>query len=417
MMTQAFYTGVSGLKSNQTGIDMISDNLANISTVGFRGYSTEYKSLFEDYLNTAVTHTDGTGIGVQVSASAMNNEVGVISQSDRSSDLAILGEGWFGIKDNEDTVYTRAGNFTFDRDNDLVTPDGHYVLGTMGGNISSDNTLTEVLDEVVLGKVDGQTKLSFPKSLTYPPQATTKASFSGNIGTKDEAISMSAPVIDSKNNRNNLKLVFTKSVPQVLPGSQYDVVATTQTLDGSIIYDTQNGKVSFDDRGALISSTLTTIDNNSTPVSIDLGSEFDGVVSLASMPVSSSSSANGTIGGDLVGYSVNKNAEVIATFSNGLQSSVGKIAIYHFGNDQGLDRISGTKFLESSNSGRPLFYQDENGKNINGTDIMNFHLEGSNVQMEVGLTDLIIYQRSYDANAKSVTTADEMMQKALQMDA
>jgi flagellar hook protein FlgE len=417
MMTQAFYTGVSGLKSNQTGIDMISDNLANISTVGFRGYSTEYKSLFEDYLNTAVTHTDGTGIGVQVSASAMNNEVGVISQSDRSSDLAILGEGWFGIKDNEDTVYTRAGNFTFDRDNDLVTPDGHYVLGTMGGNISSDNTLTEVLDEVVLGKVDGQTKLSFPKSLTYPPQATTKASFSGNIGTKDEAISMSAPVIDSKNNRNNLKLVFTKSVPQVLPGSQYDVVATTQTLDGSIIYDTQNGKVSFDDRGALISSTLTTIDNNSTPVSIDLGSEFDGVVSLASMPVSSSSSANGIIGGDLVGYSVNKNAEVIATFSNGLQSSVGKIAIYHFGNDQGLDRISGTKFLESSNSGRPLFYQDENGKNINGTDIMNFHLEGSNVQMEVGLTDLIIYQRSYDANAKSVTTADEMMQKALQMDA
>jgi flagellar hook protein FlgE len=417
MMTQAFYTGVSGLKSNQTGIDMISDNLANISTVGFRGYSTEYKSLFEDYLNTAVTHTDGTGIGVQVSASAMNNEVGVISQSDRSSDLAILGEGWFGIKDNEDTVYTRAGNFTFDRDNDLVTPDGHYVLGTMGGNISSDNTLTEVLDEVVLGKVDGQTKLSFPKSLTYPPQATTKASFSGNIGTKDEAISMSAPVIDSKNNRNNLKLVFTKSVPQVLPGSQYDVIATTQTLDGSIIYDTQNGKVSFDDRGALISSTLTTIDNNSTPVSIDLGSEFDGVVSLASMPVSSSSSANGTIGGDLVGYSVNKNAEVIATFSNGLQSSVGKIAIYHFGNDQGLDRISGTKFLESSNSGRPLFYQDENGKNINGTDIMNFHLEGSNVQMEVGLTDLIIYQRSYDANAKSVTTADEMMQKALQMDA
>ena len=298
-----------------------------------------------------------------------------------------------------------------------MTPDGHYVLGTMGGNISSDNTLTEVLDEVVLGKVDGQTKLSFPKSLTYPPQATTKASFSGNIGTKDEAISMSAPVIDTQNNRNNLRLVFTKSVPQVLPGSQYDVVTTTQTLDGSTIYDTQNGKVSFDGRGALISSTLTTIDNNSTPVSIDLGSEFDGVVSLASMPVSSSSSANGTIGGDLVGYSVNKNAEVIATFSNGLQSSVGKIAIYHFGNDQGLDRISGTKFLESSNSGRPLFYQDENGKNINGTDVMNFHLEGSNVQMEVGLTDLIIYQRSYDANAKSVTTADEMMQKALQMDA
>ena len=416
-MTQAFYTGLSGLKSNQTGIDMVSDNLANISTVGFRGYGTEYKSLFEEYLNTAATHADSNGIGVQVNASAMNNDVGVISQSDRSSDLAILGEGWFGIKDNDDVLYTRAGNFTFDRDNDLVTPDGHYVLGTMGNNISDDNILTSVVDEVVLGDVTTQKKLSFPKNLTFPPQPTTQTIFNGNIGTKDEPISMSTPVIDASNNRNNLKLVFTKTVPQVLPGSQWDVVATTQTLDGSVVYDTKNGKVSFDSRGALISSTLTTIDNNSTPVSIDLGSEFDGLVSISSMPVSASSKSDGTIGGDLVGYTVNKNAEVIATFSNGMQSSVGKIAIYHFGNDQGLDRIDGTRFLESSNSGRPLFYQDKNGKNINGTDIMNFHLEGSNVRLEAGLTDLIIYQRSYDANAKSVTTADEMMQKALQMDA
>ena len=416
-MTQAFYTGLSGLKSNQTTIDTISDNIANVSTVGFRSYETEYKSLFEDYLNTATTHADSTGIGVQVTASAMNNSMGNILQSDRSSDLAILGEGWFGIKDNDDTLYTRAGDFTFDRDNDLVTPDGHYVLGTMGSNISSDNILTSVVDEVVLGDVNNQTSLSFPKDLTFPAQPTTEVTFNGNLGTADETITMSASVIDTNNNKNNLKLVFTKTVPQVLPGSQWDVVATTQTLDGTTVYDTKNGKVEFDGRGALLSSTLTTIDNNSTPVSIDLGSEFDGVVSIGSMPVSASSTSNGTMGGDLIGYSINKNAEVIATFSNGMQSSVGKIAVYHFGNDQGLNRIDGTRFAESSNSGRAIFYQDENGKNINGTDIMNFHLEGSNVKLETGLTDLIIYQRSYDANSKSITTADEMMQKALQMDA
>ncbi|NPA60332.1 MAG: flagellar hook protein FlgE [Epsilonproteobacteria bacterium] len=417
MMTQAFYTGVSGLKSNQTSIDMISDNLANVSTTGFRGYSTEYKSLFEDYLNTAATHANDTGIGVQVSSSTMNNDLGVISQSDRNSDLAILGEGWFGVQNNEDTFYTRAGNFTFDRDNNLVTTDGHYVLGTMGNNISSDNTLSEVVDEVVLGNIETQGKLSFPKSLTFPPTSTTKASFTGNIGLNDEAVSMSASVIDSQNNKNNLKLVFTKATPQVLPGSQWDVVATTQSLDAQTIYDTQNGRVEFDSRGALVSSTLTTIDNNSTPVSIDLGSAFDGVVAIGSMPISSSSESDGVMGGDLIGYSINQNAEVIATFSNSMQSSVGKIAVYHFGNDQGLDRLNGTMFSESNNSGRPLFYQDANGKNINGTEVLNFHLEGSNVKMEVGLTDLIIYQRSYDANAKSVTTADEMMQKALQMDA
>jgi flagellar hook protein FlgE len=167
----------------------------------------------------------------------------------------------------------------------------------------------------------------------------------------------------------------------------------------------------------LINTTLTSIDNNGTPVAIDLGSGFDGVVAITNIPITASSMSDGTIGGDLEGYSVNKNAEVIATFTNGLQSSVGKIAIYHFRNEQGLERASGARFLEGDNSGSPIFYKDASGQNIIGTDIVNFNLEGSNVQMTSGLTDLIIYQRAYDANSKSITTADQMMQKALQMDA
>lgn len=86
-------------------------------------------------------------------------------------------------------------------------------------------------------------------------------------------------------------------------------------------------------------------------------------------------------------------------------------------NDQGLERINGSRFRESSNSGKPTFFQDASGKNIIGTDITNFKLEGSNISMEYGLTELIILQRSYDASAKSITTADQMMQKALNMDA
>lgn len=85
-----------------------------------------------------------------------------------------------------------------------------------------------------------------------------------------------------------------------------------------------------------------------------------------------------------MGYSINKNAEVIATFSNGEQSSVGKIAVFHFQNDQGLQRLSGSKFEASANSGEPVFYQDGNGNNITGTDIANFKLEGSNIDMTYG---------------------------------
>ena len=103
MMTQAFYTGISGLKSNQTGIDILSNNLANISTVGFRGYNVEFASMFEDSLNTssgAFNTSNTIGAGVQTQASTMNRDKGVIQLSDQSTDLAILGNGWFGIRGN-----------------------------------------------------------------------------------------------------------------------------------------------------------------------------------------------------------------------------------------------------------------------------------------------------------------------------
>ena len=100
-----------------------------------------------------------------------------------------------------------------------------------------------------------------------------------------------------------------------------------------------------------------------------------------------------------------------------MQSSVGKVAVYHFGNEQGLQRAGGANFTQTDNSGGPFFYKDASGQNINGANVTNFNLESSNVRIDVALTDLIILQRSYDANSKTITTADEMMQKALQMDA
>jgi len=125
MMTQAFYTGISGLKSNQTSIDILSNNLSNISTVGYRGYNVEFASLFEESLKTASSSSNSVGVGVRSQASSMNRDQGSIQLSDKSTDLAIVGNGWFGIQGESDPMYTRAGNFTFDRDSDLVTSDGY----------------------------------------------------------------------------------------------------------------------------------------------------------------------------------------------------------------------------------------------------------------------------------------------------
>ncbi|MFT5835838.1 MAG: flagellar hook protein FlgE [Sulfurimonas sp.] len=419
MMTQAFYTGLSGLKSNQTAIDLKADNLSNVSTVGFRSYEPEFASMFESSINTTApgTSNNGIGYGVQIQTTSMNKDTGAMLHSEKSTDLAIMGEGWFGIQGENEALYTRAGNFTFDRDNDLVTQDGHYVLGTMGTNISEDNKITNIVEEVKLGGIDSQEKLRFPKDLSYPTEPTKNAKFLGNLGTADEIRTIGASVVDKDNNRNHLKLTFTKSAQQPTSGMQWDIKAVTQSLNGEDIYDTKTGIVNFSTDGSLVSNTLKTIDNKGTEINIDLGNGFDGLVSINNLNISASNVTDGAIGGDLEGYTINKNAEIIATFTNGQQTSVGKIAVFHFRNEQGLDRASGARFSASSNSGRPMFYQNQNGENVIGANILNYNLESSNVNLPAGLTDLIILQRAYDANSKSISTANEMMQKALQMDA
>ncbi|MBU1658175.1 flagellar hook-basal body complex protein [bacterium] len=419
MMSQAFYTGISGIKSNQIAIDALSDNLANLSTIGYRGYSTEFSSLFENMLSGSnFSSVDSSiGIGSKLQATVMSQQNGSLILAEKNTDLAIDGDGWFGIQGGGETLYTRAGNFTFDVNSDLVTADGgYYVLGTMGKNINGE-VLTKKLDSVALGDIATQETLRFPKTLSYPAEPTTKASFYANLGVADEVRVVSASVVDPQSNKNQLKLTFTKATPQNTLGTLWDVVATTQSLDGTIIYDTQSGMVDFDARGALLSTTLTSINNNGASVAINLGTEFSGIISMDTLVTSGSSSANGTIGGELMGYEINRDAEVIATFTNGMQSSVGKIALFHFQNNQGLERISGSRFMESSNSGKPLFFKDENGQNILGANVSNFKLENSNVRIEVGLTELIILQRAFDANSKSISTSDQMMQKALNMDA
>ena len=417
MMTQAFYTGISGLRSSSTGIDVLSNNLANVSTTGYRGYNTEFASLFEDVMNTGTGNSNSVGVGVRVQATSMVTAQGSLSLSDRSTDLAIQGDGWFSITGGGDPLYTRDGSFNFDENSDLVTNDGFYVLGTMGNNIGPGDILTKTLSEINLGDVGAQEKLRFPKTLTYPPEATTEAKFLANLGTGYDPITVGASVIDSTNQRNHLRLEFIKNPVQNPPGSQYTVKATTQSLDGLTVYDTVGGNVEFDSAGALTLNTLGTINNNGTQVAMDLGNGYDGIVSIDVPVVPGSSVANGTIGGDLAGYSINRNAEVIATFTNGLQSSVGKVAIFHFQNEQGLSRANGTHFHQSFNSGKAFFRTDGNGKAVNGTNVVNFRLENANVELSAGLTDLIIYQRSFDANSKSITTADHMIQKALDMDA
>jgi flagellar hook protein FlgE len=157
------------------------------------------------------------------------------------------------------------------------------------------------------------------------------------------------------------------------------------------------------------------MDNDGTPVEVDLGSGFDGVISIDGAAITGTSRSNGVSGGTLTKYGINSNGIIVADFSNGRQSAIGRVAVYHFQNDQGLNRAGDTYFQESTDSGKPIFWTDANGEAVTGALVYSGKLENSNVRLDVGLTDMIIMQRAYQANAKCITTGDELIQKALQM--
>jgi len=432
-MIQSIYAGVSGLQSFQTGIDVLSNNIANVNTVGFKGSSTEFGNLFNKEISGISPVTSGqAGLGVKVTATSLDLKTGSYSQTESSTDLAIVGDdGWFGLTGpNNDEYFTRAGNFHFDPFNldgpkdfpffpydeptntnvRLASQEGFFVTGTLANNTNNGvlSPVVEVL-ELDLANVEAQGPLIFPAGLSYPVEPTTQADFFGNIGVDDVPQVVSASVISPQSDRNNLRLVFNQSNPQPAVGISWDIVATTQSADGSIIFDTQNGVATFDDAGSLVSSTLGTINNDGAPVQMNLGSSFSGIISNNGPSVVSSASVDGALAGDLIDYTVNRNGEVISTFTNGKQSVVGKVAIYHFQNDQGLEAISGTRFRASDNSGDPIFYSQDNGQLLSNT------LETSNVTLETALTELIIMQRSYDAASKTISTSDQMLQNALRM--
>jgi flagellar hook protein FlgE len=443
-MNQAYFTGISGVMTYQQGLDVVSDNIANVNTVGFKGSTAEFANLFSEALVSAgkTPTANDIGIGSRLQSTTVQMHNGSLLASERFNDLAISGNGWFGIVSGKETSYTRAGNFVFDEYQKtpgdvnssvarLTTTDGKYVTGTMLTNYSynekfdyGDKTVngvtgayvvTDATNEAELKGVDSQGMLEFPTRLAYPVEPTTKAQFFGNLPPDNQVHTISADVISGNNERNRLKLTFTQSAVQPTTGVAWDVTATVTSNDGSKVYDTQTGQAIFDGSGGLSSCSITSMDNDGMPVAVDLGSSFNGVISIDGLAASGSSRSDGVSGGTLTKYGINPNGVIVADFSNGRQSAIGRIAIYHFQNDQGLNRIGNTEFQESSGSGKPLFWTDAAGNVITGAIINSGQLENSNVRLDVGLTDMIIMQRAYQANAKTITTGDELIQKALQM--
>lgn len=177
-----------------------------------------------------------------------------------------------------------------------------------------------------------------------------------------------------------------------------------------VISDSQPKYISFDSNGKVLGDTTFVLNNGGKDLVVDLD-----LTSFSTHATNIATTANGVHQGKFDGYTVSKNGEIIATFNNARTATIAQLPIYHFQNDQGLMRIGDTLFMESENSGQPHFWLDSDGNYMTGAVVHSNMLEGSNVQGAIALTDLIIYQRAYEGNAKSITTSDELIKNAINM--
>lgn len=236
--------------------------------------------------------------------------------------------------------------------------------------------------------------------------------------------SISTIVYTSNGDKNRLKLDFEKQVPTLGIGTSWSVKATILDENDQVL-SSKDGNLKFNENGALISNDLTAIDNNGTLVNINLGtilkdgvssSGFNGITSVKNGSYGAGDiGKDGNKSGTLEKYTLDDYGQIQANFDNGVNIPVAKVAVYHFQNDQGLHSDGGNYFIQTANSGNPIFYKNVNGDFINGTKIDSYKLEMSNVDFATALTEVIVMQKAYDASSKSITTSDQLIQNAINM--
>lgn len=408
-ITSAMYTGISGLSANGEAMSVIGNNISNINTTGFKSG----RMLFSDVLSSTISGGSQIGRGVQIQAVQNNFSQGSFESTQSSTDLAIQGNSFFMVQNDNGRYYTRAGAFNFDKDNILVNPDGYQVLGY--GIIPSSGQADGVLQPINL--------TSFA---TTPPKQTTAVNMVVNLDSTQTTptlawdpanpvatsnFSSSMSVYDSQGNAHTATVYFRKTAANAW---DWHVLIPDATAGSPI-----DGNMTFDASGALTAQTpassaaqAITFPGGVAASNITFNMGVNSSTQYASASSVSSQSQDGYYQGTLTKVTIDDKGFVNGVYSNGQLQKLYQVGLASFASPTGLSKAGGTLFEETLASGQPLIASASTpgiGK------ILSNSLEQSNVDMASEFVKMITTQRGYSANSKTITTADEMLQEVLNL--
>ena len=415
-MLRSLFTAVAGMRVHQTMLDVVGNNIANVNTTGYK----TSQAVFEDTLSQMVRTSGGpqglrggtnpaqVGLGVRVGGISTNFTQGASQVTGRATDVAIQGDGFFVLKHDGQSFYSRAGAFDFDAAGNFVNPDGALVQGwTATAGVVNTNS-------AVAG-------IKLPIGQSVPPRQTTQITVGGNLAgsTAVGGTSVSSiDIFDTQGKSFQAKMTYTKTaadawtlattVPDTGGGPDVTVGSAALTWNPVTKTFTSVPAVPTLSQAQLVAAGY----NFNGSVSVNLGTTTRPLTQYSSTDTAGTVSQDGADAGVLASFSLAPDGQLVGVFSNGVKETLAQVALASFDNPPGLEKVGGSLYRSTANSG--IASIGVAGAGGRGT-MASGTLEMSNVDLAQEFTNLIIAQRGFQANSRVITTSDELLQELVSM--
>ncbi|WP_036057573.1 flagellar hook protein FlgE [Leptospira noguchii] len=460
-MMRSLYSGVSGLKNHQVRMDVIGNNISNVNTHGFKTERVTFQDMISQELrgasepkeNIGGVNPQQVGLGSLIAAIDKIMTQGSLQTTGKNTDVAVSGEGFFIVKDGDKQFYTRAGAFNLDKN-------GYYVNPANGLKVQGWNSRLDDKGNKYINSAASIEDIIIPVYSKEPARATSQIDFKSNLNSSAPAVPPDATqeeitamindpdpkmrrghvttinTFDDQGIQREFKMEFYK-VRDNTWKARLNMTDSTQlsvdvsgtggqntqlpgnvelefgfTPDGKLVYVSDG--VDSMNSGKLNAKVSFRIPGNPAIQSFDLNlgeaGMVNGITQFSSDFTTKAVKQDGYTMGYLESFSIDNSGTITGVFSNGVRQPLARIATAVFNNPAGLDKAGDTMFAYSMNSGEPNIGE----AGVQGRGKINAGLlEMSNVDLSDQFTDMIVTQRGFQANSRTITTSDQMIQEVL----
>jgi len=405
-MSAAFSIALSALSADTTAINAVGNNLANLNTTGYKSVDVNFEDLMSLSLGTGANSAQ-VGMGVGPAGTFASYTQGTVTTTNEPMDAAIQGQGFFVVRNSGgQTLYTRDGSFKLDGSGNVVTQTGEFVQGwaAVNGTVNASGAVSN---------------LTAPLGTTVPAIVTTTMGITANLNSATATNgTFSAPiqVYDSLGTSHTLTVNFTET-----SANNWNYTVTVPAADLASGGDPKiaSGTLTFDGKGNLSSPAA-----SDDPVALKITGLADGAADMninwnlyngtnstitqyAEASSVGATPQNGAAAGQIQDVSLENGGLLVANYSNGQQVTIGQLALASIPNPDSMVSVGNNNLQSSAFTGDIAL--GAAGSGGRGQIVAN-SLESSTVDMATQFTDMLTYERGYQAASRVITTSDQMVQ-------